>query len=150
MPPWPFSSGILWVLWKRRRSRVTLHRELTREILQGPSGPKVGAFFDLDQTLLAGFSAIAFCRERLVTGRMAPRELGEGLLGALSFSLGRIGFSGFLAATTAAYRGLSERVLEEVGQDLEVTRERIRQIEAKALRKLRHPSRSKRLKAFVD
>ena len=44
----------------------------------------------------------------------------------------------------------SEHTLEEVGQSFAVTRERIRQIEAKALRKLRHPSRSRRLKAFVD
>jgi len=42
------------------------------------------------------------------------------------------------------------RTLEEVGQDFEVTRERIRQIEAKALRKLRHPSRSKMLKGFIE
>ena len=42
------------------------------------------------------------------------------------------------------------RTLEEVGKEFNVTRERIRQIEAKALRKLRHPTRSKRLKEFID
>ncbi|MBU4269610.1 RNA polymerase sigma factor RpoD [Candidatus Dependentiae bacterium] len=44
----------------------------------------------------------------------------------------------------------SEHTLEEVGKDFSVTRERIRQIEVKALRKLRHPSRSKRLQSFFD
>jgi RNA polymerase primary sigma factor len=42
------------------------------------------------------------------------------------------------------------RTLEEVGREFMVTRERIRQIEAKALRKLRHPSRSKKLKDYLE
>ena len=44
----------------------------------------------------------------------------------------------------------TDHTLEEVGKQFDVTRERIRQIEAKALRKLRHPSRSDRLKSFLD
>ena len=44
----------------------------------------------------------------------------------------------------------SEHTLEEVGQQFSVTRERIRQIEAKALRKLKHPTRARKLKTFLD
>jgi RNA polymerase primary sigma factor len=44
----------------------------------------------------------------------------------------------------------SDHTLEEVGQQFLVTRERIRQIEAKALRKLKHPSRSRELRSFLD
>ena len=42
------------------------------------------------------------------------------------------------------------RTLEELGREFNVTRERVRQIEAKALRKLRHPSRAKRLRDYLD
>ncbi|MCG8588226.1 MAG: HAD-IB family hydrolase [Proteobacteria bacterium] len=97
---------------------MSLHERLTEEIRSGPSGPKVAALFDLDQTLLAGFSAPAFMRERFVAGRMAPREVAETLLGTLSFAAGRTGFSGLMSATTAAYRGMAESALEELGQEV--------------------------------
>ncbi len=94
------------------------HAKLTADILSGAKGPKIGAFFDLDHTLLAGFSATSFIQERLLSGRMSPRELGESLLGAFSFALGRTGFSGMMTATTAAYRGIAESLLEEIGEDV--------------------------------
>jgi putative phosphoserine phosphatase/1-acylglycerol-3-phosphate O-acyltransferase len=97
---------------------MSLHDRLTREIREGPKGPKIGALFDLDQTLLAGFSATSFIRERFVTGRMSPQELGTTFYGALSFALGRTGFSALMSATTAAYRGLAESMLEEVGEEV--------------------------------
>jgi putative phosphoserine phosphatase / 1-acylglycerol-3-phosphate O-acyltransferase len=97
---------------------VTRRDELTREIEESPAGPAVGAFFDLDQTLLAGFSAFAFFRERITSGRISPRELSDSVLGSLSFALGRTGFSGMMAATTAAYRGMAESVLRETGQEV--------------------------------
>ncbi len=113
---------------------MALHAKLTREIRNGRAGPKIAAFFDLDQTLLAGFSAVAFFRERLLSGRMSPRELGESVLGALSFELGRTGFSGFVAAATEAYRGVAESVLEEIGREV-FERDLVKEIypEARAL-----------------
>jgi putative phosphoserine phosphatase/1-acylglycerol-3-phosphate O-acyltransferase len=95
-----------------------LHARVTREVRLAPKGPKVGAFFDVDRTLLAGFSANAFFRERLLSGRMAPKELIDTVRGATGYLLGRTGFSGLMSATTAAWRGLSEDVLREVGEDV--------------------------------
>ncbi len=68
---------------------------------------------------------------RLALGTLAPRE--ERVL-KMRFGIGE----------------RADHTLEEVGQDFAVTRERIRQIEAKALRKLRHPSRARVLRAFVE
>ena len=97
---------------------MVLHARLTQEIRQGPKGSKVGAFFDLDQTLLAGFSATSFVRERILSGRMAPRDIAGTFYGTLSFGLGRMGFSGLMSATTQAYRGLAESILIEVGEEV--------------------------------
>ncbi len=99
-------------LHSARRARLVKHIE------ESPRGPRVAALFDLDQTLLAGFSATSFFRERFVSGRMAPREIVESLLGGLSFAAGRTGFSGFMSASTAAYRGIAESMLEEIGEEV--------------------------------
>ena len=95
---------------------MTLHEQLTQEIRTGPSGPNVGAFFDLDQTLFAGFSATAFTRDQFTSGRLSPKDLTDSLRATLSFAFGRTGFSTFVSATSAVYRGMAERVLEEAGQ----------------------------------
>jgi len=95
---------------------MTLHEQLTREIRTGPAGPRVGAFFDLDQTLFAGFSATAFTRDQLASGRLSPRDLADSLRATFSFALGRTGFSTFVSATSAVYRGMAESVLEEAGK----------------------------------
>ena len=97
---------------------MPLHARLTEEIREGPAGPRVGAFFDVDRTLLAGFSAVAFLRERLFSGRMSLRELIQSGLGTLGYALGRTGFSALVAAHAAAYRGLAESALEELGREV--------------------------------
>ena len=56
-----------------------LHAELSSEIDASPAGPRVGAFFDLDRTLVAGFSAVEFVRDDLLRGRMSRAEFLETL-----------------------------------------------------------------------
>ena len=91
---------------------------LTQEIERGPAGPKVGAFFDVDGTLLAGFSAMAFWRDRLLSGQMSLADVRENLLAFVGFQRGRIGFSGMLAAWSGMLRGTPEQELVETGERL--------------------------------
>ena len=97
---------------------MALYTAVTRHVADSPRGPKVAAFFDLDRTLVAGFSANAFFQERLLSGRMSPRELGQSLRGVANFAAGRTGFSGLMTATAAAYRGMAESVLVELGEEV--------------------------------
>jgi RNA polymerase primary sigma factor len=95
----------------------------------------LGDFIE-DRSILNPAESVTFSNLREITDEvlatLTPRE--EKVI-KMRFGLGNTG---------------SEHTLEEVGQHFAVTRERIRQIEAKALRKLRHPSRSRRLKAFLE
>ena len=76
-------------------------RHLTYDIETGPGGPEVGAFFDLDGTLVAGFSAIAFLRDRLTSGDLTLQDLADVALAGLSFRREGLGFSGLMAASWA-------------------------------------------------
>jgi len=87
---------------------MTLHAELTREIDEGPSGPHVAAFFDLDRTLVAGFSAAHFIREDVLAGRMSARHFAQTMLAATLFQMRQIEFSGFVTSTMERLRGVPE------------------------------------------
>jgi putative phosphoserine phosphatase / 1-acylglycerol-3-phosphate O-acyltransferase len=87
---------------------MTLHAELTREVDEGPAGPQIAAFFDLDRTLLAGFSAVHFFREDILAGRMSPKHFAQTMMIATLFQLRQVGFSGFVASTMERLRGVPE------------------------------------------
>lgn len=97
---------------------MTTLEAVLAEIAQGPRGPRVGAFFDLDGTLLSGYSAGAFYRERLRRGEMSRAELARtlavavdgSLLGGDPARLGPIAVDGL--------RGRSEDSLVELGERL--------------------------------
>lgn len=91
-------------------------RTVTHEIDVSPRGAEIAAFFDVDRTLLAGFSAVEFVREGVVSGRMSPADLAYTLLTAARFELGQLGFSGFVTGTSRSLRGLSEAEFRAVGE----------------------------------
>src|SRR6185369_3085366 len=86
--------------------------EITREVEEGPEGPQVGAFFDLDRTLVAGFSVFTFLLDGLLTGRIGPSGVGQFMRAAASFQLGQRGFSSFVTETLTLLGGAAEADFE--------------------------------------
>jgi len=97
--------------------------DLTREILEGPSGPEIGAFFDVDRTLLAGFSVLEFIRDGITSGRMRAQDMLETAVAITQFQMSQIGFSAFVAGTSGSLRGIPETEFAETGQ--RIFRERL-------------------------
>jgi putative phosphoserine phosphatase/1-acylglycerol-3-phosphate O-acyltransferase len=95
---------------------MAVHANIAREIERGPAGPDVAAFFDVDGTLIAGFSALAFLRDRLMAGRMGVRDLADTVLSTVRFQLGSMGFSGLIAAMASWLRDVPEAELEELAE----------------------------------
>ena len=91
-------------------------RELTREILEGPSGPEIGAFFDVDRTLLAGFSVLEFIRDGILSGRTRVQDMLETAVALAQFQMSQIGFSAFVTGTSSSLRGVPEAEFAAIGE----------------------------------
>jgi putative phosphoserine phosphatase/1-acylglycerol-3-phosphate O-acyltransferase len=97
---------------------VSRHPHLRRDVEHSPRGPHVAAFFDMDGTLLAGFSVLAFWRDQLLSGRMGLGDLWDTATSAASFQRGRVGFGAMLTAMAAMLRGTEEKEYEQTGERL--------------------------------
>ena len=97
---------------------MKVHRDLIRDIENSPEGPQIGAFFDFDGTLIAGFSATVFLKEQIRRGQLGPYQLVELVSAITQFSLGTMGFSGLMTSAAQFMRGVSEQDYIEFGQEL--------------------------------
>ncbi|NNK37482.1 MAG: HAD-IB family hydrolase, partial [Xanthomonadales bacterium] len=97
---------------------MTVHREVIRAIERAPEGPGIGAFFDFDGTLIAGFSATVFLKEQLRRGEVSPYEFLELLSAATQFSMGGVGFSGLMTTAAQFMRGVRESDYIDFGEEL--------------------------------
>src|SRR5271156_1498696 len=88
------------------------------EILASAPGPKIGAFFDLDGTLVAGFTAVILTQERLRRRDMGVGELVSMVQAGLNHTLGRIEFEDLIGQASSALRGRLLTDLEEIGERL--------------------------------
>ena len=149
---------------------VRISRRLLQEYGREPTSEEIGLEMDLPADKVREIMKVSQTPVSLETpigeeedsnlGDFIPDEGGEAPAEAASSQLLRESVEDVLESLTERERrvlrlrfGLDDgrgRTLEEVGKEFNVTRERIRQIEAKALRKLRHPSRSRKLRDFLE
>jgi len=97
---------------------MNVHRDIIAEIAKSPRGPQIGAFFDFDGTLIAGFSATVFLKEQIRRGDLGPYQLVELISAIAQFSLGTMGFSGLMTSAAQLMRGVREADYIEFGQKL--------------------------------
>jgi putative phosphoserine phosphatase/1-acylglycerol-3-phosphate O-acyltransferase len=91
-------------------------KELTQEIDRAPSGPKIAAFFDVDRTLLAGFSAVGFMKDKFTTEGFSLGDVARAAAGTFRFGTKRTSFPSFLEETSTNLVGLTEHELLEQGE----------------------------------
>ena len=88
------------------------------EVMASPPGPKIGAFFDLDGTLVAGFTAVILTRERFRSRDMGIGELITMIAAGLDHKLGRLEFESLINKASEALRGRALSDIQEIGERL--------------------------------
>ncbi len=91
---------------------------ITKDILEGESGPHIGAFFDLDRTLINGFSAKDFVKTRLMSGKFSSKEIISQCTGVLSYASGNGNFASLAGLSAKGVQGVDEQVFIEVGEEV--------------------------------
>ncbi|RMF01590.1 MAG: HAD-IB family hydrolase, partial [Bacteroidetes bacterium] len=91
---------------------------ITEEILQGEEGPHIAAFFDLDRTLIKGFSAKEFVQARILSGKMSAQEIIAQFAGALIYAMGNGNFAGLAAISARGIKDIDEQVFVQVGEEV--------------------------------
>ena len=97
---------------------MSIHESLTREIDTCPKGADTAAFFDLDRTIIAGFSALAFLANWIMSGRMTLAGFAKTVLASLRYETGGIGFSAMVNDTSALLKGFDEAEYSALGDKI--------------------------------
>src|SRR5215203_137326 len=88
------------------------------EVEHSPQGPEVGAFFDLDGTLVAGFTAAVHTTERIKNKEIGLGELARMLRVAMDYRRGKVEFESFVREGVASFKGREMRALDGLGESL--------------------------------
>jgi putative phosphoserine phosphatase/1-acylglycerol-3-phosphate O-acyltransferase len=91
---------------------------ITAPVIDAESGPHIGAFFDLDRTLIKGFSAKQFFQSRLLSGQMSSREITAQFNGVMVYATGNKNFAGLAAIGAMGVKGVREQIFINVGEEV--------------------------------
>lgn len=94
---------------------VSPYAIVAKDALTGPNGPHIGAFFDLDRTLIEGFSAKDFVQERVFSGQMSRREVATQFFGIMAYAIGNRNFAGLAAISAKGAKDIPEQDFIDFG-----------------------------------
>jgi putative phosphoserine phosphatase / 1-acylglycerol-3-phosphate O-acyltransferase len=92
--------------------------KITNPILEGEKGPDIAAFFDLDRTLISGFSAGNFAKSRILSGKITSKEVISQFAGAISYAQNTKNFAKMAAISAQGVEGVDEQVFIDLGEEV--------------------------------